>query len=85
MASNLDGSGDLICSEALLHILVNDGWPRDDAYRKVQECVSRAHAEGGTLLQQALQLDLSVCESELRDELDPRRALQHVSEVIDAL
>ena len=85
MASNLDGSGDHICSEALLHILVNDGWSRDDAYRKVQECVSRANAEGGTLLQQALQLDLSLCESELRDELDPRRALQHVSEVIDAL
>ena len=85
MAANLANSGDLICSEALLHVLVRDGWSRDDAYRKVQECASRARAEGGTLVQQALQLDLSLSESELRDAFDPRRVLQHVSEVIDAL
>lgn len=85
MASNLASSRDLICSEALLHVLVNDGWSRDEAYRTVQESVRRAHAGGGTLVQQALQLDLSLSESELRDTLDPCRILQSASQVIDAL
>ena len=85
MASNLGSSQDLICSEALLHVLVNEGWSRDEAYRTVQAAVSRARAQGGTLFQQALMLDLSLSESELRDALDPRRALLHVLEVVNTL
>ena len=85
MSRNLASSRDLVCSEALLHVLVDDGWSRDDAYRTVQECIRRAIAEGGTLIQQALQLELGLSESELRDTLDPRRVLQYDSGLIDAL
>ena len=85
MASNLANSGDLVSSEALLHILVNDGWSRNDAYRMVQDSVKRVRAEGGTLVQQAIQLGTSLSESELRKQLDPNRVLGRASEVIDAL
>ena len=85
MSANLDSSGDLISSEALLLLLVAKGWQRDEAYREVQRCLEHARKANVSLFQQASLLDLELPDSELRHLLDPRQALQRASLDIDDL
>ncbi|MBW3662711.1 MAG: adenylosuccinate lyase [Actinobacteria bacterium] len=85
MSENLARSGDVVCSEALLHALIEIGRSRDEAYRTVQSVVRSAADNGTTLYTEAARLGVGLSDDELRATLDPAALLTHASRAVDAL
>jgi adenylosuccinate lyase len=64
MRQNLDRTGALYCSEAVLLALVRAGLPRQRAYEMVQRCALAAHAGQGRFR------DLLAADPDIRTHLD---------------
>lgn len=85
MSENLARSGDVVCSEALLHAIIETGRSRDEAYRTVQSVVRGAADNATTLYAEAVRLGVGLSDDELRAVLDPAALLTHASRAVDAL
>ncbi len=85
MSENLGVSGDLVCSEALLHALIEAGRSRDEAYRTVQSVVRSAAENATTVYAEAARLGVGLTDDELRAALDPGFLLTYASRAVDAL
>jgi adenylosuccinate lyase len=76
MAANLDASGGMVYSEALLLAMVAKGADRQEAYRLVQAAARRASAGGGNFRDELL-ADEVVGEWLSRDEIERAMDLEH--------
>jgi adenylosuccinate lyase len=76
MKANLDRSGGLFFSEAVLLALINKGLPRQKAYEMVQRCALAAHAGTGRF-RELLGADPDVSSRLRADELDAAFDLDH--------
>ena len=84
MAQNLEATGGLFFSEAVLLALVRAGLPRQRAYEMVQRCALAAHAGEGRFR------DLLVADSEItahlsEADIDAAFDLQHHLRHVDAI
>ena len=88
MRANLDATGGLIYSQAVLLALIDKGMGRDDAYAAVQRAADRVW-EQGVSLGDALRLELKgpvrVSPAELRALLDPTPFLRNLEGVFTRL
>lgn len=88
MLENLDATGGLVYSQAVLLALVEAGLARDDAYAAVQRAAMRTW-ETGVQFRDALLAEARVAdvlgEAELRELMDPQRYLVHSSAVFKRL
>ena len=76
MRANLDSTGGLVYSEALLLAMIAKGADRQAAYRCVQAAARTASA-GGTLFRDALAADAGVAEWLTIDEINRAMDLEH--------
>jgi adenylosuccinate lyase len=76
MRENLDRSGGMVYSEALLLAMVERGADRQAAYRLVQDAAKRAWA-GETSFREALHADPAVAEWLRPDEIERAMDLDH--------
>jgi len=76
MRANLDSTGGLVYSEALLLAMIAKGADRQAAYRCVQAAARTASA-GGTLFRDALAADAGVAEWLTIDEINGAMDLEH--------
>jgi adenylosuccinate lyase len=88
MLENLELTRGLIYSQPVMLGLVDAGMDRQEAYKLVQEHAQRA-LTGGPALHDALAVDPLVArwigQDQLSSMFDPRRQLEHVSEVLTRL
>ena len=86
MLDNLWSSHGLVFSQPVLLGLVQAGMSRDDAYRIVQECASRAWAERRSF-RELLDADarVTVPAAVLDDAFDLARSVRHAGRTVDAL
>jgi adenylosuccinate lyase len=78
MRENLERTGGLFFSEAVLLELVRKGLPRQRAYEMVQRCALAAHASGGQRrFRELLGADPDVCAHLSAAELDAAFDLEH--------
>jgi adenylosuccinate lyase len=86
MRDNLEGSGGLVFSQAVLLALVGAGYERDVAYRLVQQAARRASEERRPL-RAVLEDDerLSLPEGALDQAFSLERALRHAGRAVQAL
>jgi adenylosuccinate lyase len=76
MRANLDLSGGMIYSEALLLAMVEQGADRQAAYRVIQDAAKAAHT-GVTSFRDALLTDRQVAEWLTPDEIERAMDLEH--------
>jgi len=86
MLDNLWSSHGLVFSQPVLLGLVQAGMSRDDAYRIVQECASRAWDERRSF-RELLDADarVTVPAAVLDDAFDLARSVRHAGRTVDAL
>ena len=84
MRENLDRTGGLYFSEAVLLALVKTGLPRQRAYELVQRCALAAHS-GGISFRDQLGSDVDICAHLTGSELDAAFDLQHHLRHVDAI
>jgi adenylosuccinate lyase len=85
MQANLDATRGLVYSQAVLLALVDAGWSRDEAYRKVQKAAMKAW-DGDRKLRTVLKkADLPLSADELGACFDPARHLANAAVVFDRL
>jgi adenylosuccinate lyase len=85
MRANLDRTGELYCSEAVLLRLVRAGLPRQRAYELVQRCALAAHAGQGrfrALLAADPDISAQLSEAELDAAFDLEHHLRHVDLIL---
>ena len=87
MRANLDSTGGLVVSGALLSELISQqGLSRDEAYRVVQRNAAGAMESGGNLWEKlAADTDVTVPAGRLEELSDPRRFLAETRVVFDRL
>ena len=86
MQSNLEATGGLVSSQAVLLALVESGMTRDEAYRIVQRNAMAAWDEGGTLLERLeADPDAVLAGETLAECFTPERALRNTTVVFDRL
>ena len=89
MRANLDATGGLIYSSAILLDLVNAGMSREDAYALVQQAAMRTWETGRpfreTLAEQAAQRGASLDEARLDEACRPERYVARLGAVFDRL
>jgi adenylosuccinate lyase len=86
MRANLDRTGELYCSEAVLLRLVRAGLPRQRAYELVQRCALAAHAGQGrfrALLAADPEISARLSGVELDAAFDLDHHLRHVDRILD--
>ena len=84
MLANLAASGDIACSSALIHALVQSGWDRDAAYREVQDAARSVGPGDRPLYAEAVRRGL-LPDDQLRQVLDPIRQISGAEEIVDQL
>src|ERR687888_547176 len=88
MRANLDATGGLIYSQAVLLALIDKGMGRDDAYAAVQRAADRVWEQGVSLgddLRPELKGPVRVSPAELRALLDPTPFLRNLEGVFTRL
>jgi adenylosuccinate lyase len=88
MRANLEASGGLVFSQAVLLALVGAGLPREDAYRAVQRAAAEAWDEGRDFREAVVGAPevAGVLDRAALDALfDPHRSLGHLDVVFDRL
>jgi len=86
MKKNLDLTHGAIYSQPVLLALVASGMSRDDAYRLVQECVSKAMStQSGFKQLLANDSRINISNQKLDEIFDLKASLNHVNLVFDAL
>mgnify|MGYP000221125018 CR=1 FL=1 len=86
MRANLDSSGGLIYSQAVMLALIDAGWSREAAYRKIQGLASRALEEGlkfADLVREDGEIANALSRQELEACFDPGEALRYVDEILE--
>jgi adenylosuccinate lyase len=86
MRANLDATGGLVYSQAVLLAMVEEGMARDDAYRIVQESALSAR-DAGVRLEERLAADprVGLTAERLRQCFDPARLLANANVIFDRL
>jgi adenylosuccinate lyase len=88
MRANLESSGGLVFSQAVLLALVDAGLPREEAYRAVQRAAAEAWDEGHDFREAVLAAPAvagALDRASLDALFDPRRSLGHLDVVFDRL
>jgi adenylosuccinate lyase len=83
---NLDRSGELFFSEAVLMALIRRGRPRQAAYEIVQRCAMKALAGEGTFRQHLAaepEIGASMSTADLEHCFDMKRALSYADVIVD--
>ncbi len=86
MKQNLDQSGGLFFSEAVLLALINAGLGRQQAYEIVQRCALEAHQGNGRfrdLLGADVQVSKTLTPQQIDNAFDLRHHLRHVDRILD--
>ena len=86
MTANLEQTGGLFFSEAVLLALVRSGLPRQRAYEIVQKCALSAHAGNGSfrdLLSKDGEISSRMSEQELDDCFSLKHHLRHVDHIFE--
>ncbi|NQV05113.1 adenylosuccinate lyase, partial [bacterium] len=86
MKANLDATGGLVSSQAVLLALVETGMSRNDAYRIVQRHAAAVWDEGADFADSLVaDPDVPLDEDTIASLLDPARAVRHAGVVFDRL
>jgi adenylosuccinate lyase len=88
MLTNLNASGGLVYSAAVLLALVESGLSREEAYAITQEAGMKTWERGGSFRDHLLEHDAvraKLGESKLAEIMDPRRYLTHTNAIFERL
>ena len=88
MLQNLNASGGLVYSAAILLALVEAGLSREEAYAVTQQAGMKTWEHGGSFRDHLLEHDAvraKLGESKLHEIMDPRRYLTHIGAIFERL